>query len=383
MTIKKRFFRKDDQHFFLFGPRGTGKSTWLREIYPEAGWIDMLDAAEYRAYLARPERLQEFAEAHSKRKTIVIDEIQRVPELLPMVHKLIEDMPDVCFILTGSSARKLKRSGVDLLAGRAVVKKMHPFIASEMGDDFHLEESLELGMLPLVRYAKNPKDVLQGYITLYLQQEVQAEGLVRQVDSFARFLETISFSQGAPLNNAEIARECEAKRTTVSGFVEILEDLLIAKRVPVFSRRAKRAVISHSKFYFFDCGVYRSLRPSGPLDKPEESAGPALEGLVFQHLQAWIDYSGLHLKIYFWRTRAGSEVDFVLYGNDGFWVIEVKNARTVRQKDLRPLKTFIEDYPECEALLLYRGDQMFKRDNVLCLPVEEFLRQLRPGQKLY
>ena len=377
-----RFFDYSGGSCFLFGPRGTGKSTWLRARYPHAGWIDLLDAEVERTYSARPERLKEFVSANADRQTIVIDEIQRVPQLLPLVHQQMERDPSIRFVLTGSRARKLRRSGVDLLAGRAVLCTMHPFMAAELGERFDLDRNLESGMVPLVLMADAPDRTLRGYVDLYLQQEVKAEGLVRRLDDFSRFLEIASFSHAQILNVAEIARECVATRNTVEAYLGILEDLLIAMRLPVFRRRARRALVAHAKFYFFDCGVFRSLRPAGPLDVREEIAGPALEGLVLQHLRAWIDYGAADYRISFWRTRGGSEVDFVLYGAAGFHAIEVKNSRSLRPRDLRGIKTFGQDYPEASLLLLYRGEETLERDGVRCMPVDRFLSELVPGREL-
>jgi uncharacterized protein len=382
MTLVPRYFRLSEQSCFLFGPRGTGKSTWLRQVFPDAAWIELLDAAVYRTFLSHPERLEEFVDLFKAKRIIIIDEIQRVPPLLPMVHKLIEKYPGLQFIMTGSSARKLKQQGVDLLGGRAGIKKMHPFIAAELGQEFSLEKSLELGLIPLVWSSPQPQETLRGYIGLYLEQEIRSEGLIRKLDHFTRFLESLSFSHGHLLSISEISRECQVKRTTVDGYIQVLEDLLIAGRVPVFARRAKRVLVSHAKFYFFDCGVYRSIRPSGPLDRPEELLGQALEGLVCQHLQAWIDYSGLDAKLYFWRTSSGSEVDFVIYGSNYFWAIEVKNAGTIRNSDLRPLRTFVEDYPEATPVFLYRGKEIVKTGGVLCVPVDAFLRNLDPSKQV-
>ena len=382
MSYVSRFFDHPAGSYFLLGPRGTGKSTWLRARYPDAAWIDLLDAEAERNYYTRPERLHDFIRAHAGRPTIVIDEIQRVPRLLPLVHQHMERDKSTRFVLTGSSARTLRRAGVDLLAGRAVLCAMHPFMAAELGDAFDLGRSLESGMVPLVRMAEQPDRTLRGYVDLYLQQEVKAEGLVRRLDDFSRFLEVASFSHAQMLNVADIARECVAGRNTVESYLGILEDLLIATRLPVFRRRAKRAVVAHAKLYFFDCGVFRSLRPAGPLDAREEIAGPALEGLVLQHLRAWISYGGADCRIHFWRTRGGSQVDFVLYGGAGFHAIEVKNSRSVRPRDLRGLRTFREDYPESSPLLLYRGDEALERNGVRCLPVDRFLRELTPGRDL-
>ena len=381
MTLIPRFFNENGKSYFLFGPRGTGKSTWLRNIHPDVAWIELLDSAVYRSFLSYPERLEDYVELHRNKGIIIIDEIQRVPQLLSMVHKLIEKMPDIRFILTGSSARKIRQAGVDLLGGRAIIKEMHPFLAAELGNEFSIEKSLETGLIPLVWSSEHPAETARGYIGLYLEQEIRAEGLIRKLDNFTRFLETVSFSHGHLLSISDISRECQVKRSTVDGYIEILEDLLIAKRIPVFSRRAKRALVAHTKFYFFDCGVYRSLRPRGPLDRPEDLLGQALEGLVFQNLQAWIDYSGLDMRLFFWRTRAGSEVDFIVYGSDCFWAIEVKNSSSIRRSDLGPLKTFFEDYPESIPIFLYRGKEVTKQNGILCIPVDIFLKKLDPRKK--
>ena len=202
-----------------------------------------------------------------------------------------------------------------------------------------------------------PPDSLAAYASLYLEQEVQLEGWARDVGRFTRFLEAISFSHGAVLSVANVARECEVERKTVAGYLEVLEDLLLCFRVPVFTRRARRRTTVHPKFYFFDAGVFRALRPAGPLDRPEEIEGAALEGLVAQHLRAWVAYSDREAELFFWRTRAGTEVDFVVYGEAGFWAIEVKNSARIRPQDLRALEAFAADYPECEPLLLYRGEE--------------------------
>ncbi len=289
METVRRFLTQPDQSFFLFGPRGTGKSTWLRQVLPDALVIDLLRPEVFRELSARPERLRERVLGAPEADTVVVDEVQRAPELLHVVHEILESPARRRFVLTGSSARKLRRGGVDLLAGRALLRSLHPFMAAEL-PEFRLESALAFGLLPLVLAAERPAEVLAAYAALYLEQEVQAEGWVRNVGGFARFLEAISFSHGAVLNVANVARECQAERRTVAGYVEVLEDLLLGFRVPVFTRRAQRATTVHPKLYLFDAGVYRSLRPKGPLDRPEMIEGSALEGLVAQHLRAWIAY---------------------------------------------------------------------------------------------
>ena len=380
METIDRFLKKARESFFLFGPRGTGKSTWIEMVFKNALAINLLEPDVFRRFAARPETLLDLVRAQKKSATILIDEVQKVPEILDVVHQLIEENRDRQFILTGSSARKLKRTGVDLLAGRAALKTMHPFMAAELGAGFVLDEALRTGLIPVIRDSKNPEEALKSYTALYLKEEVQLEGLVRNIGAFARFLEVISFSHASLLNISNIARDCEIERKTVEGYISILEDLLLAFKLPVFSRKAKRQLSEHPKFYLFDAGVFQSLRPQGPLDHPQEITGGALEGLVAQHLRAWAAYSAGKNELYFWRTRSGVEVDFVVYGEAGFWALEVKNSARVSDSDLRPLKLFKDDFPESRALLLYRGKERLIRHEVLCLPCDEFLSQLKPDQ---
>ncbi len=382
MATLPRFFDPPGASFFLFGPRGTGKSTWMREHLQEALWLDLLDPETARACAARPEHLREMADSRPGLRSIVIDEVQRVPELLSVVHQMIERDRVCRFVLTGSSARKLKRTGVDLLAGRALLRRMHPFMAAELGEAFRLADALQQGMLPLVFSSPSPRETLRSYVALYVREEVQHEGLVRSIGGFSRFLEAISFSHASVLNLTQVARECQVSRKTVEGYVEILEDLLLSFRLPVFTRRASRQLSAHPKFYWFDAGVFRAMRPVGPLDSPEEVSGAALEGLVAQHLRAWLDLSGAEGSLHFWRTRAGNEVDFILYAPQGLWALEVKRSRVLRPQDFSGLRSFLEDYPEATGLLLYGGTETLQRHGILCLPVDRFLRVLVPGQPL-
>ena len=383
METIRRFFKPPNGSYFLFGPRGTGKSTWTTSQYPDALRFDLLAPEVFRSLSARPERLREAIDGHPGKRVIVLDEIQKAPDVLPVVHQMIEKKRGYQFILTGSSARKLKRTGVDLLAGRVLVRTMHPFMAAELGGLFDLQQALKRGLLPLVAGSPKPAEVLDAYAALYLREEVQMEGLVRNIGNFSRFLEAISFSHASLLSVSNVARECEVERKVVEGYLSILEDLLLAHRLPVFSKRAKRALVTHPKFYFFDTGVFRSLRPAGPLDRPEEIEGGALEGLVAQHLRAWIAYREAEKSnLYFWRSRSGLEVDLVIYGPKAFWAFEVKNTSRVRPEDLRSLKAFREDYPQAQALFLYRGKERTKQQGIFCLPCEDFLKRLHPARPL-
>lgn len=378
MELVSRFFNMPRGTFFLFGARGTGKSTLLGSLFPSGMFVDLLDPETFRSLSARPELLRERVEAVERKSVIVIDEIQKVPQLLPLIHGLIERKLGHRFVLTGSSSRKLKRSGVDLLAGRAVLRTLHPFMAGELGDQFDLKRALRLGMLPVVLDSVEPEETLRAYAALYVREEVQTEGLVRNIGNFARFLEAISFSHAAVLNLSNVARECEVERKVVQNYVSILEDLLLGFRIDVFVRRKGRELAAHSKFYYCDAGVYRSLRPTGALERPEEIEGAALEGLVAQHLRAWIAYSSQEHSLSYWRTRSGVEVDFVVYGPSEIRAVEVKNTTRVRPEDLRSLKGFGEEYPQAHLYLLYRGKHRIKTGNILCLPCEDFLLNLKP-----
>ena len=379
ITSVKRFLQPPTRSSFLFGPRGTGKTTWLRQVFGQVPTLDLLDRETYRLYSARPERLRDWIAAQNNPEWVVIDEVQRIPELLDVVHQVMEEGIGIKFILTGSSARKLKRAGVNLLAGRASVMTLHPFMAAELGLDFNLDKALETGLVPVVHASNNRLETLNAYLGVYLDQEVKAEALVRNVGDFSRFLEVISFSHGSQLNIAEVAREVQINRNTAQGYVSVLEDLLLGFTVPVFSRRAKRVLVNHAKFYYFDAGVFRAARPRGPLDKLEEIGGAALEGFVAQHLQSWLAYrKGNDAKLYYWRTKSGNEVDFVVYGENVFAAIEVKNSKQIFSKDVKSLKTFKEDYPEATVFLSYRGCERVLMDGVLCIPCQDFLQTLHP-----
>lgn len=383
LKLISRFFNTpENQSYFLFGPRGTGKTTWLKRKYSQAIWINLLEPEEFREYLTKPERLRELIDAYPEQKKIVIDEIQRIPALLSLVHTLIEEQRGLQFILTGSSARKILREGGDLLGGRATLCHMHPFFASELGPTFSLEHSLNIGMLPLVWGAPNPTSILRGYAGLYLKEEVQEEGLVRQLGDFARFLEVMSFSHGAQLNTTNISKECGISRRTVDSYLSILEDFFLAYTLQVFTKRAQRELVSHPKFYYFDAGIFRFLRPQGPLDKVTEIEGAALEGLVGQHLFAWCDMQESSHSLHFWRTRTGLEVDFILYGPTGFFAFEVKNATQLNSDDFKGIKAFLKEYPEAHPVMAYRGKKRLIIDNILCIPCDELLLKIHPNHPI-
>ena len=371
---KRSIKAPQNKSFFLFGPRGTGKTTWVKNNFPDALYIDLLEAETYNQLLANPQRLEKMS-GNVGAQWIIIDEVQRLPALLHEVHRLIETKKYL-FILTGSSARKLRSRGVNLLAGRALNLTMPPLTALELGQDFNLAQAILFGHLPAVFQEPDPKAYLKSYVHTYLDEEVRQEGLTRNMAAFARFMESASFSQGGVLNISEVARECSVDRKVVEGYFLILEDLLIAYRVPVFTKKAKRRMIAHPKFFFFDVGVYRTIRPTGPLDRPEEIEGSALETLVFQELNSLNKNMNLGYQIYYWRTFNQTEVDFVLYGERGIKVFEVKRTATVRLKELSGLKLFLKDYPMAKAFYLYGGSHYYKEGNIEIIPIQNALLKL-------
>lgn len=369
--------------YFLLGPRGTGKSTWLRHQYPTALRIDLLLGEEERRFSAYPERIRDLVAALQNGSTLILDEIQRVPRLLPEIHALIEEKRDIQYIMTGSSSRKLRRSVSDLLGGRALLRQMGPFLASELKTQFSLEKALKTGLIPLIYESSDPQQRLLDYLHLYLKEEVQAEGLVRQIGDFSRFLEIASFAHASVWTTTDISRESSVKRATVDNYLQILEDLLLAFTIPVFTRRAKRKLIAHQKFYFFDVGVYRTLRPQGILDSSQEIEGFALEGLVAQHLKSWVSSQHQPHSLSFWRTQTKLEVDFIVYGPKGFWAIEVKRSPNLGPDDVKGLQAFKEEYPEASCLFVVPGKRRESYRGFPIIPMEEFLLGITPEDLIY
>lgn len=359
--------------YFLFGPRGTGKTTWVKKTFPKAIYLDLLKSDLFNRLVAEPGRLEQYIPDDNK-EYVVIDEVQRVPELLNEVHRLIEEK-NFNFILTGSSARKIRKGGHNLLAGRALSYQMYPLTAIEMANDFKIEKALWQGMLPMAQ-GGDSEEYLKSYVQTYLEQEILQEGLTRNLSIFARFLEVASFSQGQLLNMASISRDVGIDRKMIKAYFAILSDLLIGYLIKPFSRRAKRRMVTHEKFYFFDNGVYRAIRPTGPLDSESEISGVAIETLVLSQLMAFNQLLKLGYEISYYRTATGVEVDFVLYGKKGLVGIEVKSGMKFKEEMIGGLKRFRMDYPESKLFLLYGGNQELKVDGVKVLPMEKALKEI-------
>jgi len=382
-----------NQSFFLFGPRGTGKTTWLQTAFPDSQRLDLLNSDTARLLLAAPSRLEGMIESKpsgddgSCSLPVIIDEIQKVPALLDEVHRLIEGQREgqregqkagqkINFILTGSSARKLRRGGANLLAGRAYQRYFHPLTCWELGSAFDLRKALNFGLLPTVWNVSEPKEYLSSYIYTYLKEEVFAEGLTRNLEAFTRFLEYSSFSQAQPLTMTTLASDVGVNAKMVGFYLEILEDLLLAQQLPVFTKRAKRRMASHPKFFLFDAGVYRALRPKGPLDSPSEIDGSALETLFFQHHRALGEFTQWDQELFYWRTAQKAEVDFISYGDLGLFAFEIKRSSSVRHEELNALKLFKEDYPIAQCFLLYGGEQEYRLDGIQICNFEKALWKL-------
>jgi len=363
-----------DKSFFLFGPRGTGKTTWVKSKFPKALYLDLLEAELFNDLLANPQRLEKFIPKNFS-DWVVIDEVQRIPELLNEVHRLIEKYK-YKFILTGSSARKIRRKRVNLLAGRALSYHLFPLTAVELAGSFDLSRSLSYGQLPCVYTEKNPKAYLESYVKTYLEEEIKQEGFTRNLGAFSRFLEAASFSQGSVLNISSVARDCSVERKVVENYFTILEDLLIAYKIPVFTKRAKRRLAAHPKFYFFDVGLYRTIRPAGPLDIPEEIGGHALETLFLQELIAMNSYLTLGYNIFYWMTSNKVEVDFVLYGIKGIKAFEIKRTGKISNSMLKGLRAFQEDYPQSQAYFIYGGERRLREGEIEIIPIKEALKNL-------
>ena len=372
--FSRDFAPPEEQTYFLFGPRGTGKSRFVEGFYKNGLFFDLLDARIFNELVADPSRLSlKIPEGFAD--WVVIDEVQKIPALLDEVHRLIEKRR-VRFVLTGSSARRLRRENVNLLAGRALTYRLYPLTARELGDDFDLARSLKYGHLPAACITRSPNMFLKSYVKTYLQEEIQQEGLTRNLPAFSRFLEAASFSQGSPLNISAIARDCAVSRKIVETYFSILRDTLLSYEIPAFTRRTKRDVMRSVKFYFFDAGVFRAIRPAGPYDSDSEAGGLALETLVLQEIAAQNDYGNYDYGIYYWRTRQGTEVDFILYGARGFKAIEVKHSGRVRREDFKGLRQFKKEHPEADLLFVYSGLRRYHEGNVEIVPAETFLKRI-------
>ena len=357
---------------FLLGPRQTGKTSLIRNTLRDAKVYDLLDTSVYLALSQRPGRLAE--ELGPRDRIVVIDEIQRLPELLNEVHRLIETR-GVRFLLTGSSARKLRRGGVNLLGGRARTKYLHPLTWRELGDRFDLARAMARGLLASIYFSDDPHADLQAYAGLYLQQEIIAEGATRSVPAFSRFLKVAALCNGTLVNFTNVANDAQVARTTVYEYFEILKDTLVLYELPAWRKTKTRKPIASSKYYFFDVGVVGSLqgrtfRPGTP------EFGQAFETFLMQELVSYRDYvSGEAIS--HWRSTSGFKVDFIV---DDHTAVEVKAKESVSRQDLKSLRALAEEKTLKRYLCVCLEPRPRKTEGIAVLPFEDFLDALWNGE---
>jgi predicted AAA+ superfamily ATPase len=376
-----RRLERPDRSFFLLGPRGTGKTTWLRQVLPSGLWFDLLRTQTFLDLSRQPNLFRQQVEARGPGDWVVVDEVQRLPGLLHEVHAIIaEKGRRYRFALSGSSGRKLRRLDVDLLAGRAINRQFFPLTAAEMGFSVELDQALRVGLLPQIQ--SDPEyaiDALDAYVSNYFREEIQQEAIVRRLDSFARFLEVVALVNGQVVNVAGVARDAGVARPTVQGYFQALVDTLVGFWLPAWQRRAKVKEVASPKFYLFDPGVTRALagRSREPLDGLER--GFLLETWVLHELRAAMAYQNIAGELYYWRTPAGSEVDFIWRRGARVVGIEVKAAPSWRREFGGPLKSLLAERIVHAGFGVYTGTTELKDGPLRVLPLLTFLRALASG----
>jgi len=366
--------------FFLFGVRGVGKSTWTRAAFPQAHTFDLLDEGLYHWLLSEPATFGAELSALPRTTPVIVDEVQRVPALLNEVHRAMETRRQR-FILLGSSARRIKTAGANLLAGRAVVKTMLPFVPAELAEDFDLERTLRYGALPVVWQAEDPRSALEAYVQLYLREEIRGEALVRNLPAFVRFLPVAALFHGQAINVSGLARDTGASRTTVEGYVAILEDTLVAFRLPAFEAKLRVRERKHPKLFWVDPGLVRAAkRQLGPV--AAEERGPLFEGWVLSVIRAHNEVDRLFEDITYWAPAEAqaTEVDFLLRRGREYLAIEVKTRPRVSTDDLAGLKAITGLPGLRRRILLYLGARRLRTDDGIDIwPLATWLEALATG----
>jgi uncharacterized protein len=379
----KRILEVPEQSFFLFGPRGAGKSTWLKSMMPEAHVIDLLSEATYHRLLSNPGQFANELRPIPAGSWVIVDEVQRLPNLLNEAHRFMEEKR-LKFVLCGSSARKLKRAGVNLLAGRALRRAMHPFVPEELGGKFDLEEVLRFGALPLVWDSPSRRETLSAYSQLYLKEEIQAEALVRNLPGFVRFLPIAALFHGQNINVTNIAGEAGVARTTVTGYLDILEETLLCFKLPAYEAKLRVRERKHPKWYWCDPGIVRIMKRASGAPAPEER-GALFEGLVAQLLRAYKDYRGLFDEMYYWAPSgsSGVEVDFLLAQGPDLIAVEVKSGVAFSDAWCKGLRAIEPLGGVKRRMIVYpNGPVMKTRDGIDVIPFDHFTEKLARGDLL-
>lgn len=366
----------ENESIFLWGARQTGKSTLLQLLFPNTRYIDLLKSDEFERYNRRASLLREELSLLQENELIIIDEIQKIPELLDEVQWLMTNK-NHRFILSGSSARKLRRSGVNLLGGRAIRKHLYPFVSAEI-PDFDLIKACNNGMMPRHYLVDDAGKRNHAYVGDYLQQEIKAEALTRNLKTFSRFMEIAALSNGEVVNYNNIASECGVSAPTVKEYFSILEETLIGYTIPAFTKNVKRRVIQSPKFYYFDVGIVNFLLRRRSLLPGSAEFGHAFEHLIMQELIAYIGYSESQHSLSYWRTTSGYEVDAVI-GNANV-AIEIKSTEEVHSHHTRGLKAFSEEFPNSRLIIVSMDKYPRRMNEIDVIPAQHFLKMLWNGE---
>lgn len=367
-----QIYKELDSSIFLFGGRQTGKTTLLRQQFPDTTFFDLLDTNVRRRLQQRPVLLYETLKDKPMGTLVIIDEIPEVPELLNEVHRLIVER-QLVFILCGSSVRKLKRKGHNTLGGRALPVYLYPLVSAEI-PDFDIDRAVNYGTIPPHYLARNPWRLLAAYIDVYLKEEIKEEALVRNLDAFQRFLEVAALTDGEIINNNNIAQECGVHATTVSSYFDILEDTLIGYRIPAYTKVMKRRLVQAPRFYYFDVGVTNYLLHRKELIRGSADYGHAFEHLVVQELVAYMHYRHCEEKLSYWRTYTGVEVDIIV--GDARIAIEIKSTEEVQNRHIKNLKAFAEEHPDSKLMIVSLDVFTRQMGNIECIYVMDFFHRL-------
>lgn len=358
--------------YFLFGPRQTGKTFMIRRQFPKAKYYNLHETDTFLRFNQAPHRLRQ--ELTGKDKLVIMDEIQKLPMLLDEIQVMIDDR-NVRFLLTGSSARALKRKGLNLLGGRARTKRLHPLCFRELGPQFNLVTALDRGLLPSLYFSDSPSEDLQAYVGTYLKEEVAAEAVVRNLPAFSRFLTVAALCNGQMLNYSKIASDAQVPKSTVQEYFHILRDTLLGDDLPAWRRTEKRKPLTTAKFYFFDIGIVRHLQKRRHLQEGSPEFGEAFESYIYHELKTYCDYQGVP-DLAYWRSTSDFEVDFIL--NDRT-AIEVKAKTTISDRDLRGLRALQEERLLKHSVVVSLETHPRRVGEIEILPWREFLARLWEG----
>ena len=371
--IKRYFTMPDavDESVFFFGARQTGKTTLLKQLLPKVRYYDLLKSEEFERLSRSPQLLREELRYCQPGELVVIDEIQKLPLLLDEVHCLMVNC-DLRFVLIGSSVRRLRRSGVNLLGGRAMMNNFYPLVSAEI-EDFDLDRAVNNGMIPRHYLVADASRRLSAYVGLYLQSEIVEEAVVRNLPSFNRFLAAAALTSGEMLVYSNVAADCGVSSVTAKAYFDLLVDTLFGYYVPAYTKKVKRKLVQAPKFYLFDVGVVNHLLHRGRLRQGSPEYGHAFEHFVIQELVAWLGYHGRRDELSYWRTGNGVEVDAVI--GDAKVAIEIKSTQEIKDSQLRGLRSFGDDYPDAR-LIAVTLDTRRRKDRIEVIPVREFLQDL-------